>query len=122
MRLAIAISAGLLALYWIVLGWPQAVTRMDHGAIDRPIIAQLFANPEQFAGRKIEIYGLVVESNIRNEFFLQDVSQRSLRVLGAAAVGDQLTVIGKINLSAQSLYLTAEQIIPTKVTGGGGCC
>lgn len=122
MRLSMAVLAVLLALFGIVLGLPRSDTGVDLPSMERPIIAQLFADPDRFAGRKIEIYGLVVESNIRNEFFLQDVSQRSLRVLGAAAVGDQLTVIGKINLSAQSLYLTAEQIIPTKVTGGGGCC
>ncbi len=90
--------------------------------IEKPIIAQLYADPSSFSGRTVEIYGLVVESNRTNEFFLQDVSQRPLRVLGTAAVGDQVTVVGRFHASSQSIHLAAEKLIPTKVTGGGGCC
>jgi hypothetical protein len=94
----------------------------EQQSIQKPIIAQLYADPTSFSGRTVEVYGLVVESNAKNEFLLQDVSQRSLRVVGSAAIGDQVTVVGRFHASAQSIYLTAERLIPTKVTGGGGCC
>jgi hypothetical protein len=94
----------------------------DRREVQKPIIAQLYADPSAFAGRTIEVYGLVIESNSRNEFQLQDVSQRPLRVLGNAAIGDQVTVIGIFHASSQSFYIAAERLIPTKVTGGGGCC
>jgi len=91
-------------------------------AVARPIIAQLFANPDTFAGKKVEVYGLVIQSDSRNEFLLQDVSQRPLRVLGHASVGDQVTVLGTVQTGGMAIYLSAESLKSTKVLGGGGCC
>jgi hypothetical protein len=91
-------------------------------AVPRPIIAQLFANPETFAGKKVEVYGLVIQSDSRNEFLLQDVSQRPIRVLGNASVGDQVTVLGTVQMGGVAIYLSAESLKSTKVLGGGGCC
>lgn len=95
--------------------------------LSRPIIAELFAKPKAFAGRRIAIYGLVIESNpTGTEFLLQDVSQRPLKIVGGkrlkAGAGDQLTVIGTFHASARSPYVAAELLIPTRVIGGGGCC
>ena len=95
--------------------------------IPRPIIAELFAKPKVFAGRRIAIYGLVIESNLTGtEFLLQDVSQRPLKIVGGkglkAAAGDQLTVVGTFHGHAGRPYLVAKQLIPTVVIRGGGCC
>jgi hypothetical protein len=94
----------------------------SESAVARPIIAQLFANPETFAGKKVEVYGLVIQSDSRTEFLLQDVSQRPLRVLGNASVGDQVTVLGTVQTGGMAIYLSAESLKSTKVLGGGGCC
>jgi hypothetical protein len=93
----------------------------------RPIIAQLYAAPRDFAGRRIVIYGLVVESSTSGaEFMLQDVSQHPLRIVGAgaltAAVGDQAMVIGTFRDDPDAPYVAADALIATKVLGGGGCC
>ncbi|MEX2129596.1 MAG: hypothetical protein WD871_15335 [Xanthobacteraceae bacterium] len=126
MRLAIALLAILLATSAVILGLPRINAESESASVLRPIIAQLVANPDAFAGRTIEIYGLVIEGDAKNEFLLQDVSQRPLRVVNNArltvAVGDQLTVVGKFNAGPRSIFVTAERLIPTKVTGGGGCC
>lgn len=95
--------------------------------LPRPIIAELFARPNDFAGRRIAIYGLVVESNpAGTEFLLQDVSQRPLKIVGGkklkASAGDQLMVVGTFHPHVRSPYLVAKLLIPTVVVGGGGCC
>lgn len=113
--LAVAVGAAALAL-------PGYFRDGEPGPVARPIIAQLYAHPDKFIGLKVEVYGLVVQSEAKGEFFLQDVSQRPLRVLGDAAVGDQLTALGSLRADGQTIYLKADQLIPTKVTGGGGCC
>jgi hypothetical protein len=91
----------------------------------RPIIAQLYAAPHDFAGRRIVIYGLVVESST-SEFMLLDVSQHPLRIVGGgaltAAVGDQVMVIGTFRDDPDAPYVAADALIATKVVGGGGCC
>jgi hypothetical protein len=92
-----------------------------------PIIAQVVAEPEAFAGKLVSIYGLVIESQASGrEFMLQDVSQQPLKVVGSeklmAAVGDQLTVIGIFKWDGRSPYVAASMLIPTRVFGGGGCC
>jgi hypothetical protein len=90
--------------------------------LEKPIIAEIFAEPNRFSGRTIEVYGLVVQSDAKSEFLLQDVSQRPLRVMGKAAVGDQVTVIGKFHAASPAGFLAAEKLLATKVVGGGGCC
>jgi hypothetical protein len=92
-----------------------------------PIIAQLVAEPEAFAGKAVTIYGLVIESRASDkEFMVQDVSQHPLKVVGSeklmAAVGDQLTVVGIFKWDGRSGYIAANLLIPTRVLGGGGCC
>jgi hypothetical protein len=93
----------------------------------KPIIAELYATPQDFAGRVVAVYGVVVESSPTGaEFLLQDVSQRPLKVIGSArltaTVGDQVTIIGRFNSDSRSPYLTALVLAPTRVLGGGGCC
>lgn len=88
---------------------------------EKPIIAQLYANPQDFIGRKIEIYGLVIESGA-DSFLLQDVSQRPLKVRGNAKAGDQLTIIGTLRSEANSIIIIADSLRETKVVAGGGCC
>jgi hypothetical protein len=126
MRPAIALLAALVAIWAVITALPRTNTESESGPVLRPIIAELFARPDTFAGRTIEIYGLVIESRAKSEFLLQDVSQRPLRIVSnenlAAALGDQLTVVGRFHADAQSIYLKAESLTPTKVTGGGGCC
>jgi hypothetical protein len=110
--------AGAGALIFALRETPTSADR----TVVRPIIAQLFANPEAFAGKKVEVYGLVIESDAKTEFLLQDVSQRPLRVLGNASVGDQVTVLGTVQTGAMTIHLSAESLKSTKVLGGGGCC
>lgn len=93
----------------------------------RPIIAELYAAPRDFAGRRIVIYGLVIESSASGaEFMLQDVSQHPLRIVGGtaltAAVGDQVMVIGTFRDGPGAPYVSAAALVATKVLGGGGCC
>jgi len=121
----VAILVTLSALLGSLLANAQAAESVTKPA--RPIIAELFAKPKAFAGRRIAIYGLVIESNpTGTEFLLQDVSQRPLKVIGGerlkAAAGDQLTVVGTFHANARSPYLAAKLLIPTRVIGGGGCC
>jgi hypothetical protein len=107
-----------------------SVQRLDAADLDsralRPIISHLFATPSAFAGRLVAVYGLVIEAPSVDEFLLQDVSQRPLRiVVGAgrgAKPGEQLTVIGTVRTDARGPYIAASKVIPTRVTGGGGCC
>ena len=121
----VAILVTLSALLGSLLADAQAAESVTKPP--RPIIAELFAKPKAFAGRRIAIYGLVIESNpTGTEFLLQDVSQRPLKVIGGerlkAAAGDQLTVVGTFHANARSPYLAAKLLIPTRVIGGGGCC
>jgi hypothetical protein len=93
----------------------------------RPIVAELFAAPAKFVGKRIEIYGLVIEAEPkRHTFQLQDVSQRPLTVDGARlpriAVGDQVEIEGILQGSGKDLVLVAVGMKRVKVTGGGGCC
>jgi hypothetical protein len=92
-----------------------------------PIIAELYADPAVFVGKSVMIYGLVVEiSPSRTEFFLQDVSQHPLRIVGnkrlTAKIGDQLVVVGRLRIAGQQPYLAADSVTATRVLGGGGCC
>jgi hypothetical protein len=91
-----------------------------------PIIAQLYADPASYEGRRVTIYGLVIESMSNFTFLLQDVSQHPLRIVGSetlkAAVGDQLIVIGSFHSAADGPYVSATALIPTQVLAGGGCC
>jgi hypothetical protein len=91
-----------------------------------PIIAELFADPGRYEGRRVMIYGLVIESDSSSTFLLQDVSQRPLKILGSerlkATVGDQLIVLGSFHSASDGPYVSAIALIPTQVVAGGGCC
>ena len=121
MRAALLLAVLCAAAGALIFGISSQTERAET-PITRPIIAQLFANPGNFVGKKVEVYGLVVESNSGTDFMLQDVSQRPLRVLGSASVGDQVTVVGTLQANAMTTYLSAESLKATKVLGGGGCC
>ena len=119
-------AAAILVTFSVLLGSvpanAQAAERV--AKLSRPIIAELFAKPKAFAGRRIAIYGLVIESNpAGTEFLLQDVSQRPLKIIGGkrlkAAAGDQLTVIGTFNGHASLPFLVAKKLIPTIVIRWG---
>jgi hypothetical protein len=93
----------------------------------RPIVAELFASPAEFVGKRIEIYGLVITLGPKlHTFHLQDVSQRPLTVDGARlpriAVGDQVEIEGVLQGSGKDLVLVGLAMKRVKVTGGGGCC
>ncbi|MDH3670501.1 MAG: hypothetical protein OES46_04985 [Gammaproteobacteria bacterium] len=111
-----------LVLFATLTSLSQAV----HDETDRPIIANLLADPIDFDGKGVVIYGLVIKAFSDGRIFLlQDVSQMPLKVIGDnginAKVGDQLLVHGVFRHDEQP-YLRASRIIPTKVLGGGGCC
>lgn len=118
-----------LLMLGVLLGSFALGLQMAEGRPSRPkpIIAELFATPTAFAGRLVEVYGLVIESSSDGaEFVLQDVSFRPLKIVGnkklKAAVGDQVTVIGIFHGHARPLYIAAKRVISTRVTAGGGCC
>ena len=120
-------AVALLGALWLLQ--PSAPTRAAESGLPRltPIIAELFAAPAAFAGKPIEIYGLVVKADrMRTKFLLQDVSQHPLTIVGnkklRAKVGDQLIVRGTLHVSGKEVYIAADSLIATKVLGGGGCC
>lgn len=96
-------------------------------APERPIVAALFAEPSRYAGMRIQIYGLVVSSDIaKHTFELQDVSQRPLTIDGRrlppVVTGDQVEIEGTVHVTSAGLVLVGEHVKSVKVTGGGGCC
>jgi hypothetical protein len=103
----------------LTLGGTAPVT-----ADETPIIAELLASPEQFAGKRVVVYGVVV-GVMGPAFALQDVSQAPLRVVGAAGagvrVGDQVLVRGVFRLEGAQRYVSAEDIEAVQVAGGCGC-
>jgi hypothetical protein len=93
----------------------------------RPIIAQIVADPAQYVGRSIEIYGLVVDADVPSQtFMLQDVSQRPLQIDGRriplVISGDQIEVTGTIKVRGRDLLFEATSVKRVQVVGGGGCC
>lgn len=93
----------------------------------RPIVAELVANPDAYVDSRIEIYGLVIESNIAaRSFLLQDVSQRPLLVdahrLPPVAEGDQVQIEGVLRRTPKGLVLVGDTFKRVKVLAGGGCC
>lgn len=94
---------------------------------DNPIIAHLYADPANYDGRQVTIYGLVVEADRDGRWFmLQDVSQMRLKVVRTdglpTIVGDQVLIRGPFKANRGNPYLEARQVTYTKVLGGGGCC
>ena len=86
----------------------------------RPIVAELFASPAEFVGKRIEIYGLVITLGPKlHTFHLQDVSQRPLTVDGARL---PRIAEGVLQGSGKDLVLVGLAMTRVKVTGGGGCC
>ena len=93
----------------------------------RPIAAALFAEPASYAGVRIQIYGLVISSDLKSRSFeLQDVSQMPLTVDGRSLppikTGDQVEIEGVLQVAGKSIVLKGERIQNVRVTGGGGCC
>ncbi len=93
---------------------------------DKPIIADLMHDTRSYDGKAITVYGLVIGARKGGrEFFIQDVSQMPLRVVGrrdvTAQVGDELLLIGTFHASQGDPFLEARSHLHTKVVGGG-CC
>ena len=119
------------ALGAIALSASVAAAAAAEGAQEgplRPIIAQVIDAPQEFEGREVQIYGLVVGADIGHKrFMLQDVSQRPLLVDARALPtlvrdGDQVEVAGTIKAQAKSLSLEASDVKWVQVVAGGGCC
>lgn len=96
-------------------------------ALDRPIAADVFANPPGFVGKQVAIYGLVMkEIDNRSEFWLQDVSEMPIVVILPPGrrlhKGDQVLVRGKVLIQAGAPVIRATTIEFTKVLGGGCGC
>lgn len=91
-----------------------------------PIIAQLYSDPDHYAGHTVMIYGLVVGKPSSSTFMLQDVSQHPLKIVEnaklKATIGDQLIVVGVFHNASGGPFVTATSLIRAKVLGGGGCC
>jgi hypothetical protein len=109
-----------------VLGHHAAFAELKRDDDTRPIIAQLLNDPASYVNKPVTIYGLVIEKDSGSVFFLQDVSQRPLKVVGThgvtATVGDQITIRGVLSRNRSGLYFTARSLTRTRVLGGGGCC
>jgi hypothetical protein len=93
----------------------------------RPIIAQIVADPEKYANHRVEIYGLVTESDAASRtFMLQDVSQRPLLIDGkklpTVVAGDQVELIGILRANGKELSLAGKSLMHVQVIAGGGCC
>jgi hypothetical protein len=109
-----------------ILGHHAAFAELKRDDDTRPIIAQLLSDPASYLNKPVTIYGLVIETNSNSVFFLQDVSQRPLKVVGThgvtATVGDQITIRGVLSRNRSGLYFMARSLTRTRVLGGGGCC
>jgi hypothetical protein len=94
--------------------------------LKRPIIAQLIREPQAYAGQEVVIYGLVIGSVSDSVFFLQDVSQMPLKIVGRhgikARIGDQVMISGVFKTAKEGPVFFADKLLPTRVLGGGGCC
>jgi hypothetical protein len=113
-----------LGLAW---GWGVLHSAAVPKQPSRPIVAELYANPDAFIGAHIIIYGLVIQSDIgTRSFMLQDVSQHPLRIdahdLPPIAAGEQVQLEGILERSANNLVFHAEELKRVKVLAGGGCC
>jgi len=91
------------------------------------IVAQSVADPGTYVGARIEIYGLVIQSDLTaRELLLEDVSQRPLRVdthnLSPIGTGDQVEIQGVVQQDADGLVLIGESFKRVQVVAGGGCC
>jgi hypothetical protein len=117
----------LAALVFASAGAPAQTADEAHGALERPIIAGVVAEPERYLGRRLELYGLVVQVKAGGKrFYIQDVSQRPLLVVApqgkSAGLHQQYIVTGTVRRIDGELGIAAEQLTPTRVTAGGGCC
>jgi len=110
----------------VFLGHYPALAELKRDDATRPIIAQLISDPATYLYKSVTIYGLVIEKKSNSVFFLQDVSQRPLKVVGThgikAGVGDQITIRGVLSKDRSGLYFAARSLTRTRVLGGGGCC
>lgn len=131
---SVASRGGLLVLSSVaVVAAAAAVYLLHSGGIvamatgERPIISQMMWQPTAYDGKRVTIYGLVVEaSQDGSRFSIQDVAQMPLSVEGppgtVTRVGDQLLVQGIFRAGSSQPVLKAEKLTATKVLGGGGCC
>ncbi len=122
----IGIAVALIATLPLLIG-TAGDGRATHSESSKPIIAGLMAEPETYDGKAVLIYGLVIDASDEGKvFFLQDVSQMPLKIVGrddlTARIGDQLQVFGTFFRNGSGPYLKAQHLMPTKVLGGGGCC
>jgi hypothetical protein len=107
---------------------PAAHAQLLNGptAYAYPIIAQLYADPDRYAGHTVMIYGLVIGAQSPTSFMLQDVSDHPLKIVGnskvKANIGDQLIVVGVFHNESAGPFVAATSLIHAKVLGGGGCC
>ncbi len=119
----VALAAGLAGL-----GCPGFGATATDPAPERPIIAEIFADAEGYEGRRVVVYGVVIDTAAAGaRFLLQDVSQMPIEVVvrdGMTGVrpGDELLVEGVMVLSGGKPVLESSRIEPTQVLGGGGCC
>lgn len=108
------------------LNFANGASTQNGESLRRPIIAELIHEPQDYAGRQIIIYGLVIGSISDSVFFLQDVSQIPLKIVGRhgikAKVGDQVMISGVFRAGKGEPVFFAEKLLPTRVLGGGGCC
>lgn len=118
---AVVLQAGENSACDVDKGWEQGPL------IPRPIIAELFATPDKYIGRRVEIYGLILEVDRNGKrFALQDVSQMPISIVASEnasiASGDQMIVSGVLRWADHDLEVIAHSIKPTRVVAGGGCC
>jgi hypothetical protein len=121
------LGLAILVSTWLVTSPLHAGGATTAPAAERPIAAQLFADPAKYVGMRIEIYGLVIEAdNAQRSFLLQDVSQRPLTVdawrLPPIVAGDQVEIEGVLTQTAAGLVLVGTGVKHVQVVGGGGCC
>jgi hypothetical protein len=124
MKYAVAIA--MIIACPILAGFTSGVSIQKDKSLKRPIIAQLIREPQAYAGQEVVIYGLVIESVSDSVFILQDVSQMPLKIVGRhgvkARAGDQVMISGVFKTGKEGPVFFADQLLPTRVLGGGGCC
>lgn len=124
MKYAVAIA--MIFVCPAIAGFASGASIQKDKNLKRPIIAELMREPQIYTGQEVVIYGLVIRSVSDSVFFLQDVSQMPLKIVGGrgikAKIGDQIMIGGVFKMGKEGPVFFADKLLPTRVLGGGGCC
>src|SRR6185312_15070574 len=99
-------------------GFASGASIQQDKNLKRPIIAELIREPQVYTGQEVVIYGLVIDSVSDSVFFLKDVSQMPLKIVGRhgvkARTGDQIMISGVFKKGKEGPVFFADKLLPTR--------